>query len=318
MLKAPFPYAGGKSWIAPQVWARLGNVPNYVEPLCGSAAMLLARPGIGHIETINDTDGFLINAYRAIRLAPETTAQWCDWPVVESDLHARHMWLVTQREELTARLEGDPDYYDAKVAGWWIWGACCWIGSGWCSGEGPWQVRDRQLLDVGDAGQGIHRQLPHLGDAGQGIQDYLQVLAQRLRRVRIATGDWQRVLGPSVTWRHGMTGVFLDPPYPEDEHSFGYVTGLALWNDCWQWARTYGDHSSLRIVVCGYDDGRAVPQGWHLLRWKARGGYGSQGQGRGRENAQREVLYCSPHCEVPDDELPLFQARPPVQQLALV
>ena len=29
-LKAPFPYMGGKSRIAPVVWQRLGDVPNYV------------------------------------------------------------------------------------------------------------------------------------------------------------------------------------------------------------------------------------------------------------------------------------------------
>lgn len=59
-------------------------------------------------------------------------------------------------------------------------------------------------------------------------------------------------------------------------------------------------------IKCGYDDGRMLPDGWHRMRWKARGGYGSQGQGRGRLNAQREVLYCSPHCRVPTMELPLF------------
>jgi DNA adenine methylase len=340
-LRAPFPYAGGKSWIAPLVWQRLGpDVVNYVEPCCGSAAMLLARPTVGHIETINDTDGFLVNAYRAIRLAPAETAQWCDWPVVEADLHARHAWLLTQRERLTARLEGNPDYYDAKVAGWWIWGACCWIGSGWCSGHGPWQVQGGELMHLGDAGQGVHRQLVHLGNAGQGVHrqlvhlgnagrgvhrqlvhlgtagqedtallGYLTALAQRLRSVRITNGDWTRVLGPSVTWRHGVTGIFLDPPYPEEEHSFGYVTGMAVWNDVWHWATTHGDHPQLRIVVCGYEDGRRLPPGWQALRWKARGGYGSQGAGRGRANAAREVLYCSPHCVVPDEELPLFQQR---------
>ncbi|MES4791926.1 MAG: hypothetical protein C4321_02080 [Chloroflexota bacterium] len=27
--------------------------------------------------------------------------------------------LVARKDELQSRLEGDPDYYDAKVAGWW-------------------------------------------------------------------------------------------------------------------------------------------------------------------------------------------------------
>ena len=319
-LKAPFPYNGGKSTIASVVWQRLGDVPNYIEPCCGSAAVLLARPHVPSVETINDASGLLINAYRSIRLAPEETAHWCDWPVSECDTHARHAWLLTQREGLTARLEGDPLYYDPQIAGWWIWGACCWIGAGWCSGKGPWEVRDGQLLHLGDAGRGIHRQLPHLGDAGRGIhrqlphlgdagrgiQAYLVALADRLRGARITCGDWQRVLGPSVTYRHGLTGIFLDPEYPPEEHAFGYATGGDIWEDCWHWALANGDNPLLRIVLCGYDTARHVPQDWRVIRWKARGGYGSQGHGRGRENAAREVLYCSPHCVVADEELPLF------------
>jgi DNA adenine methylase len=319
-LKAPFPYAGGKSWIAHEVWQRFGAIANYVEPFCGSAAVLLARPKPSGVETINDTDGFIVNAYRSICFAPEETAVWCDWPVTESDLHSKHAWLLTQRESLTARLEGDPLYYDPRSAGWWIWGACCWIGNGWCSGDGPWYVENsmlrrhgdtgrgihRQLPHLGNAGQGIHRQLPHLGDAGQGIQNYLLTLANRLRSVRITCGEWQRVVGPSVTWRHGMTGIFLDPPYPENKHDFGYVTGNECWEDCWNWAQEQGDHPLLRIVICGYDDGRRVPEDWQIVRWKARGGYGSQGNGRARENATHEILYCSPACRRPDNELPLF------------
>jgi len=44
-LKAPFPYFGGKSSVTDVVWRHFGNPKMYVEPFCGSAAMLLARPG---------------------------------------------------------------------------------------------------------------------------------------------------------------------------------------------------------------------------------------------------------------------------------
>src|SRR5690606_6707171 len=71
--------------------------------------------------------------------------------------------------ERIARLCGDPDYYDAQVAGWWVWGINCWIGSGWCSGKGPWTAVDGQLVHLGDAGKGVNRQLVHLGDAGKGV-----------------------------------------------------------------------------------------------------------------------------------------------------
>jgi hypothetical protein len=51
--------------------------------------------------------------------------------VNEADLHARHRWLVAE-VEFRERMRRDPEYFDAKIAGWWVWGICQWIGSGWC------------------------------------------------------------------------------------------------------------------------------------------------------------------------------------------
>ena len=56
MLKAPFPWFGGKSRVADIVWDRFGDVANYVEPFFGSGAVLLARPHPPRIETVNDLD----------------------------------------------------------------------------------------------------------------------------------------------------------------------------------------------------------------------------------------------------------------------
>jgi hypothetical protein len=337
-LTAPFPWFGGKSRAAPLIWQALGDVPNYVEPFAGSLAVLLGRPTAPRIETVNDRDGFLCHVWRALQADPEQVAAWCDRPPNEADQHAIHVWLVNQRETLTARLMGDPDYYDAKVAGRWLYGIGCWIGSGWCSGKGPWQsVEDedghRQLLHLGDAGQGVHRKRLHLGDAGQGVHrkrlhlgdagqgvhrkrlhlgnagqgvhrqrldnlyTYFAALAARLRYVRVCCGDGTRVLGPSPTTKHGLTGVVLDPPYAHAERT----TDLYRIDDdisaaVRAWAIAHGDDPKLRIVLCGYDTEHVMPDTWQAMPWKAPGGYGSQGQGRGRANAAREVLWLSPHC----------------------
>ena len=160
-LAAPFPYFGGKSGACLDVWAAFGAIDNYVEPFAGSAAMLLGAPDGKRIETINDFDGFVANFWRAIANDPEAVAHAADWPCNETDLFARHSWLVRQTAKLTDRLNADPDFYDAKIAGWWCWGACNWIGSGWCSGTGPWVFDGDNIVD--------NRQLPHLGDAGRGI-----------------------------------------------------------------------------------------------------------------------------------------------------
>lgn len=306
-LAAPFPYFGGKSLACETVWAALGDPENYVEPFAGSAAMLLGRPNVGKVETINDADGFVANFWRAVSLDAAEVARHVDWPTNEADLIARHSWLVRNAPGLLQRLEADPDYYDAKVAGWWCWGACNWIGSGWCSGTGPWQHDGEKLVDarklphLGDAGRGVNRKLPHLGNAGQGRSAYIYkwfgALMDRTRGVRVAVGDWQRVVTDSVTVRHGLTGVFLDPPYTKGamDYAAGGVGG-ELADKVRAWCAKNGHDKRLRIVLCGHagEHDELLQAGWHTRAWTARKGYASTDEAV--ENSASETLWCSPHC----------------------
>ena len=77
---------------------------------------------------------------------------------------------------------------------------------------------DRGVEHVHEPADPLSQARPHLGDAGRGILEGFEALHDRTRRVRVACGDWTRVLGPSVTWRHGTTAVFLDPPYGDHIH----------------------------------------------------------------------------------------------------
>lgn len=309
-LVAPFPYFGGKRMVAAEVWKRLGDPPNFVEPFAGSLAVLLARPHPSKTETVNDVDGLLTNFWRAVAADPDAVAEAADWPVSECDLHARHYALVQRRPPITERMTADPGFYDVEAAAWWVWGCCCWIGSGWCSGEGPWASDGERLVNR-NAGMGIHRKVPHLGDAGRA--DYIlgtfRALAARLRGVRIACGDFERVLGPSVTHRHGTTGVLLDPPYPEGAMTYSAECHHASVHErAVAWAVANGGNEALRIALCGYNSFE-MPHGWTAHRWKARGGYGSQGDGEGRANAAREVIWFSPHC-LDEPQRDLFSSAP--------
>lgn len=134
-MRAPFPWFGGKSKVAHLVWERFGDARNYVEPFAGSLAVLLARPSDPKIETVNDLDCWIANFWRSIANDPESVAHHADWPVNEADLHARHLWLVKQGE-FREKMKTDPEYFDTKVAGWWVWGISQWIGSGWCKMPG--------------------------------------------------------------------------------------------------------------------------------------------------------------------------------------
>lgn len=316
-IKAPFPYFGGKSGAAALVWERLGKVENIVDAFCGSAAFILGYPFTNQpTVTINDLDGYICNFWRAVSADPAAVASWLDHPVSEIDLFARHVWLIKQCAGLLDRLHTDPDYYDAKIAGWWCWGACAWIGTGWCSGEGPWSAEDDQIVSVrvnrklphlGNAGQGVNRKLPHLGDAGRGdhLHAYMHALKAALRGARTACGDWRRVVTPSVTTRHGMTALILDPPYGEgaQEYSAGGNADGDVAAAVWAWAVAHGNDPLLRVAVCAYDDGRAMPQGWNKVKWAARKGY--QAADAAIKNPDREVIYFSPHC-LEYDALPLF------------
>jgi DNA adenine methylase len=295
-LEAPFPWFGGKSRVADEVWQRFGDVPNYVEPFFGSGAVLLGRPEwhTGRIETVNDKDGFVSNFWRAVQHDPEQTAYYADWPVNENDLHARHAWLVKQQDSLVARLEGDPEFYDPKIAGWWVWGICCWIGGGFCSGNGPWVVdpETRKLVHLGGAGQGVNRQ--------RELLSWFKALAERLRGVRVCSGDWTRVCGPTPTFKNGLTGVFLDPPYQQDSRADVYRVEEPVNASVRAWAIENGRNPLLRIALCGYEGEHEMPEGWEVYCWQANGGYGLQGGGRGRENRKKERTWFSPACLKPE------------------
>ena len=156
---------------------------------------------------------------------------------------------------------------------------------------------------LGDAGRGVNRQLPHLGTAGQRVNrqlplyQYFEELAARLRRVRVCCGDWRRVLTPAVTEKHGITGVFLDPPYTDGnmDYAVGGVGGDVS-AAVREWAIANGDNPKLRIALCGYDGEHVMPETWECVAWKASGGYGSPAAGQALENAKRERVWFSPHC----------------------
>lgn len=316
-MKAPFPWMGGKLSVSDVVWNRFGKVRNYVEPFAGSLAVLLNRPTpFDGPETVNDLNGWLANFWRALQADPSGVAKAADWPVSELDLHARGDWLFyrPQVDDFVERMRSDPDYYCVKSAGWWVWGQCAWIGTGW----GP-----RKLPHLGDAGRGVNRKRPHLGNAGrgvnrqrpalqigaegrclksdrvkkQGLLEYMNQLAERLRCVRVCCGDWSRVCGPTPTVKQGLTAVFLDPPYGVEDRADCYdaTEDRKVSAKAREWCLEWQDDPRMRIALCGYEGEHEMPDSWECYAWKARGGYGSQSE-NGNDNPHRERIWFSPHC----------------------
>ena len=304
-MKAPFPYFGGKRRAAPLIWGALGDPGGYVEPFAGSAAVLLARPPVKgrRVETINDADGWLVNAWRAIALSPDDVTRHAVGPVTEIDYHARLAWLQERRgDDIASWLEGDPEAHDAKAAGWWLYVTAAGIGDPF--GPGPWRVIDGHLVDtrelphLGDAGRGVNRELPHLGNAGQGVAEYMRRLAHRLQRVRITCGDWRRVLTPSAsrakTGGDGAIGILLDPPYATSGDLYAHADSDGSLSEAARlWCMDAPD--DLRIVLCGYETEHdaLLASGWTVIDGRAGGGAGYNTDSRA---GRRERLWLSPAC----------------------
>jgi site-specific DNA-adenine methylase len=290
-MKIPFSWFGGKRKIASIVWSGLGEVSNYVEPFAGSLAVLLAAPQIPKIETINDLDCGLANFWRSVSFSSEEVAKWADCPVNETELHARHKWLIERLTiDFRQKMDSDPDFYDARMAGYWIWGQGASVGNNWLQPKG---VKALPLLS--SAGGGIH-------GLTYNIQEDFKKLQTRLRRVRVACGDWTRVVTPGITHASkglgdkDITGVFLDPPYEASVRDKVYKEDKDIFKQVCQWAIDNGDNKRMRIVLCGYEGDHGIPETWQTFSWKTGGGMSALGNGRGKDNASKEVIYFSPHC----------------------
>lgn len=334
---------GGKSTVVEYLWTRFGEVDNFVDPFMGSCAVLLNRPdwdiGVRHSETVNDVDGFLVNFWRSIQADPEAVAHHADHPVFESDIHARHAWLLARSARLTERLEGDPTWYNARMAGWWAWGVSCWIGSGWCAGDGPWIQADGpdgyKILTRKDKGEssngvGVSRQLPKFGGP-LGVKriipktnrngvlctqeftlvDWLTYLAERFRYVRVCCGDWTRVCTDSTTIHSGkVTAVFCDPPYTKDGRGSDFKSyrndDLDVAHAVRAWCIERGPDPRFRIALCGYQgehDELIEKHGWGFHDWKGPSGYANQGETDAKEMRKLERVWLSPHV-LPEKQKP--------------
>jgi hypothetical protein len=133
----------------------------------------------------------------------------------------------------------------------------------------------------------------------ENLHAYLQELAARLRHVRVACGDWKRVVTPAVIGGMRPCAVFLDPPYSaEAGRSKVYANeDLTVAHEVRGWCLANGDNPDLRIALCGYaGEGHEALEahGWTAQEWKANGGYSNQDEGN--ENKHKERIWYSPHC----------------------
>lgn len=286
IISSPFPYPGGKSRVAKEVWRRFGDVSNYVEPFLGSGGILLNRPPdhLHRSETVNDLDVHLTNFFRSTKFNPRLLAEVANYPMSELDLHARQNWLSQNRQAIEESFRDDVDWCDPEVAAWWVWGICQWIGSGW-----PDQISKKT---PSSHGKGVHRLKHQVGDdpnssKGDLLLSYFELLSRRLERVRILCHDWSKVLPSGRVQK--FTGVFLDPPYVRESgrcRTLYSKEDLTVGHAVHAWAIANGDNPNLRIALCGFEGDYRMPENWSEFAWKS----------TGSRNGAKERIWFSPGC----------------------
>lgn len=308
-IKAPFPYFGGKSMIAKEVWDYLGNPKRYIEPFFGSGAVLLNRPQTDNPdEIVNDKDGFISNVWRCIKYSPDETAKWCDWPVNHADLCARKKILLKNESNLLENLIKDDMWHDPKIGGYWIWAASCWIGTGLTRPN----AIPKLSCDNGINGAG---QIPMLNHSNgitasnlEKITLWFDVLSKRLRNVKVVCGEWHRVCGGNWQDSKGTVGIFFDPPYSDaakrDPKIYSQES-LTVAHEVRNWCIERGNLPNYRIVLAGYvgEHEELAKHGWTSKNWKANGGYSNKGKAKVNNNRKKEILWISPHCLKLDEDI---------------
>lgn len=110
-MRPAFAYYGGKTGLAPRIVALMPHHRVYVEPFCGSAAVLFAKPRSTH-EIINDVDGNIVNFLSVLRTRPD-------------DLELACRLTPYARDEYTAAWAADIEGLDEldeleRARRWWV------------------------------------------------------------------------------------------------------------------------------------------------------------------------------------------------------
>jgi len=277
-------YPGSKVKVVDIVWEKFGTVSRFVEPFVGSGAVWLSRPGDklnGYGEVINDRSGLIVNVWRALVHDPDTVATLVDWPGTTLDLESRQKAVHRGMEGLAEKLELDPSFYDAELAGWTIYGMC-------------WAVHARSFMNDGHCKVGRPSATPSGAHAlyRPPMHEWFRILQERTKKAVILCDDWSKALKPALL--HGsktdVAAVFLDPPYGEDRRTDLYqVDSKSVYLDVLEWALQNGGDKRLRICVAGYQGEHDVLQdnGWDVFSWSS---------AQGGESRHKERLWFSPYC----------------------
>lgn len=259
-MRPPLLYFGGKQTLAPRIAELLPEHLHYVEPYCGSLAVLLAkRPS--RMETVNDINAELVTFWRVLRERP-------------ADLEVVCAATPHSRAEYEAVMTGEPTSDDLEVARR-VWvlltqgrGAALGRTTGW-----------RYYI----AGPGSKLSMPGYLEA---YRRRLGPCADRLAQVSLECRPAIDVI--TEYGRDAQTLLYVDPPYLGTTRNPTSRYGQEM--------RSEAEHRELAealgaaagsVVLSGYGSALydELYDGWHRIEMAARTTQG------GEDSSRIEVLW---------------------------
>lgn len=183
-LKPPAPYYGGKTRLAPWIVSLMSEHQRYIEPFCGTASVLLAKPR-SRFEVINDLDSDVVNFFTVLRDRPE-------------DLERACRFTPYSREEFqTLRERNVDESIDSveRARRWWVR-----VVQGFNNAPGPWSA-GWSLSSTRGTTEPI---------TAANLVERFEAIAERLRTVAIEHSPAIELI---QRFDHPDAVIYCDPPY---------------------------------------------------------------------------------------------------------
>jgi DNA adenine methylase len=241
--RTPLTYYGGKQKLAARVVAMMPPHVTYLEPFCGGAAVLFAKPRAQR-ETINDLDGSVMRFWRALRERPEELAA-----AVALTPYGRSEWQASSDSDIDD---------DVEAARRFLVNVDQSFSRGRKSWSPPSLLRDRR----GRWQPGTWGNLPAK----------IRVAAERLSGVCLESGNALKMI---ARWDHPGGLIYVDPPYVGEHrlnpksHCYTHDAGPDLWTDLVEVLLSIENSA---VILSGYPCDEAellCENGWKRLGLRA-------------------------------------------------
>lgn len=250
-ITAIAPWFGSKRTLAPRIVRELGPHKFYVEPFCGSLAVLFAKASAA-MECVNDLHGDLINLARVLASdrAPDLYER-ASRLLMHQDLHGECKGRVVGTEpEPAPSIEAVGECHVRRALDYLV---MSWQGRNGSAGTKPGNITTaRRFTSNGGSG----------GLRWRSAVESIPAWHERLRSVSISRMDAFELLD-RLGDQDGTT-VYVDPPYLRKTTK--YIHDLER-SDHDRLAAALGRFRRARVVVSYYDEPeiRALYEGWTIV-----------------------------------------------------